>query len=250
MTVSPWPSLLKKDFRLALPWFLGGLGLIIAFDLWFAWSPHPEVRLAFSSMLVFAHIIYFPVYLFISLWVEGKQMHQWLHSPRPAWQLILSKLVVGIPFILLSLSISGLYPTYLVLGPTDLFASLPGLDPTAFWSDVGLMLMAILWISFHLSLLLLVVWSVYRWLRTYLGKWTWLLTGAGFFFFLYLYSKWVTSHYYELLFQWGPTMNIKGLTEGQTSTPFIHTGDILFDLLLAAAFFTLAQWILEKRMEV
>lgn len=250
MTVSPWPSLLKKDFRLALPWFLGGLGLIIAFDLWFAWSSHPEVRLAFSSLLVFAHVIYFPVYLFISLWVEGKQMHRWLHSPRPAWQLILSKLVAGIPFILLSLGVSGLYPTYLMLGPIDTFGTSSDLDPTVFWWDVVLILALLLWASFHLSLLLLAVWSVYRWLRTYFGNWTWLLTAAGFFSFLFLFSQWINSHYYNLLAQWGPTLNFKGLTEEPTSIPLIHTGEILFDLLLAAAFITLSQWILEKRMEV
>lgn len=249
MTVSPWRSLLNKDFRLALPWFLGGLGLIIAFDLWFSRASLLGTRLAFSSMLVFAHFIYFPVYLFISLWLEGKQIHLWLYNPCPAWQLILSKLVVGIPFTLLSLGVSGLYPIYLVLGPMNLFGNNPTLDPTAFWSDVGLIVLTILWTSFHLGFFLLAVWSVHRWLRTYMGKWSWVITTVGTLAFLYLLTQWVTSPLHASLFQWGPSAEWKLLGDNRVFEP-VYTGEILSDLLMTFAFFFLAQWILEKRMEV
>ena len=33
----------------------------------------------------------------------------------------------------------------------NLFGNNPTLDPTAFWSDVGLIVLTILWTSFHLG---------------------------------------------------------------------------------------------------
>ena len=71
-------------------------------------------------------------------WKESKCICGFI-PPCPAWQLILSKLVVGIPFTLLSLGVSGLYPTYLMLGPIDTVREpVRPWDPTVFWCDVGL----------------------------------------------------------------------------------------------------------------
>lgn len=246
--MTPWMGLLKKDFRLTLPWFLGGLGLIVALNFLLTWMIG---MVAFSYLLVLAHFLYFPAYLFISLWLEGKQMHQWLHTPRPAWQLLLSKLVVGVPFMILSLGVSGLFPTYLLLGPTDLFGINPALEPSVFWSDLGLGFLMMLWTSFLLGLFLLVIWSVYRWLYIYIGKWSWVITAAGAFAFLYLYTRLLNSPLYTSLSKWGPTFKFKMLErEGANLGPLVYTGEILLDLLIAAGFFALSHWILEERMEV
>ena len=81
-----------------------------------------------------------------------------------------------------------------------------------------------------------------------MGKWSWVITTVGTLAFLYLLTQWVTSPLHASLFQWGPSAEWKLLGDNHVFEP-VYTGEIRPDLLMTFAFFFLAQWILEKRME-
>jgi hypothetical protein len=84
--MTAWRLILHKDFRLGLPWL--GLGIIVvATGNVFAAAllENPMYRFIAAGILAGAHILYFPVFLGMSLGWEGRRLHQWLHSPRPGW---------------------------------------------------------------------------------------------------------------------------------------------------------------------
>ncbi|WP_142505196.1 hypothetical protein [Melghirimyces algeriensis] len=239
--MSTWRGLLKKDFQLALPWVLGGFALILMADLWAVWmTSKASGRFGLSLMPILAHILYLPIYLMISLWLEGKQMHQWLHNPHGMWKLLLSKLVLGIPLMLLSLIISGIYPVYLLVS-LDLDINL--LEKQLNLVTIGQFLLSTVWFSLDLALWGLILWSIFHWLRPFFGKWSWVVLSVVGLAFLYLSAQWALSPTYETLTQWGAIVT---LPDNLT----MYMGELLHDLLLGTSFFFLSVWILERKLEV
>ncbi|MDA8352055.1 MAG: hypothetical protein M0Z65_02450 [Firmicutes bacterium] len=249
--MTAWRGLLWKDTRLILPWFLGGLALILLFDVWVTLTvDSPNARFGLSLFPLFSHFFYYPLYLMITLRVEGKQMHQWLHNPHPAWQLLLSKTGIGFPLMVFSLGVSGLYPSF-VLITHDFFQIHSVLDPVSLWMDVGSFLIGIVGYSLNLGIILLLLWSIYRWLHTWWGKWTWVPLAGGFIAILYGFSQIMKTALYDTLFRWGATWpQFHSIPESQPSAPGLYTGELLLNMLLLALFFFLSGRILDRRMEV
>ncbi|WP_141201625.1 hypothetical protein [Paludifilum halophilum] len=245
--MTAWKGLLHKDFRMGRTWLLTGIFIVVAVNLFIAFRvPSMEKRFGWSLLPVTLHLFYWPVYLYSSLQVEAKQLHQWLHNTQSALRLVTSKLLNGLLAMLISLLISAAYPSYLfyilireghilVRDGTSAFS--------AEWVRFGFTALgSFLWISLSLSLLVLLLWSAYRRLNPYTGKWTWLVTAVGGISLLLLFGKWVHTDLYLWLTQWG---FIPYTLPGEANvTPYI--GEYLFDFLLNTGLFFLSCRLIEK----
>ncbi|MDR6225299.1 hypothetical protein [Desmospora profundinema] len=236
-------ALWKKDFRLNAPWVLGGLLLIVAIHLLILLTVKTkEVQFALSLAPFFFHAVYFPLYLFISLQGESKQMHQWLHTPHSASVLLLSKVINGAAALFVSASIAAIYPLILFFGPMSTHVA--GSRTDIF--SIGFQVVGYIWIvSVQIGLFVLAVWSIYRWLKTYINRWTWVLVVVLVFTWWWGLAHFMDSTFYEWLTQWGPV--VIGTAEYDD---YLHLGKIVFEGILGAAYFGLAAWLLERKVEV
>ena len=81
--MNAWLAVFKKDFRMAAPWLLTGLLIILSIDLIALLTV--ENRKQIDLKCIF-HLFSHPVLSLLSgcsLEREKKQMHLWLHSPLP-----------------------------------------------------------------------------------------------------------------------------------------------------------------------
>src|SRR5699024_2199813 len=133
----------------------------------------------------------------------------------------------------------------------DFFQILSVLDPVSLCMDVGSFLIGIVGYSLNLGIILLLLWSIYRWLHTWWGKWTWVPLAGGFIAILYGFSQIMKTALYDTLFRWGTTWpQFHSIPESQPSAPGLYTGELLLNMLLLALFFFLSGRILDRRMEV
>ena len=101
--MATWTALFKKDFRLTRTFFF--VGLVINFlILLLALLPGGKLYLFIPLLVaVVLHVLYLPILLFISLKTEANQLHLWLHNPRSAATLLISKILNGIVMTVVSL---------------------------------------------------------------------------------------------------------------------------------------------------
>ena len=95
---------------------------------------------------------------------EGRRLHQWLHSPRPGWQLLLSKVLNALAASILSLSISLLYPAYLVHRFPELRKLLESMD----WGGITYQCFST---SISFGFLVMVLWTMKHVLKNLIGPW-------------------------------------------------------------------------------
>lgn len=246
-----WRGMLVKDFRLILPLFLGGLMLLTAIDLWATLAiDNRTLRIFITLIKAGLYLIaFFPMYFYISLRSEGDKMHQWLHTPRPTWQLLLSKLFVGIPLFFLSLVVSGLYPSWMIFNHFDLFGT-TALNPLSLCADIALVLTKTFGTSLIIGVFVMTVWTAFHWIRSYVGKWAWPIIVLGTLALLYSFGRFILTPMAEFLMQWGPIIQGSALLqEVLKGKPTIYTGEILMALLLTLLLFALSSTIL-NRLEV
>lgn len=233
-------SMLKKDFRMGVPWLVTGLLIILLINLIAVLAVDDlEGRMILSAIPLFLHILYFPIFLGGTLERESKQMHLWLHSPRPAWQLLLSKVLSTLTAFLLSFGFSLVLPAYLGWRKTPILthegtveAGLPSPLEAA-----G----SILSTSLYLGFLFMLFWVIQQSLKSYTGKW-----GSGITIGIILFTLFFT-----------PLLNIKTKVSPDQSSVEIGfleteqwTNGLLWSFPLMLIFFLLSAWLLERKTEV
>ncbi|EGK11872.1 hypothetical protein ACFQ49_09730 [Kroppenstedtia eburnea] len=232
--MNAWLSLFKKDFRIIAPWLLTGLLIILSIDLIaLLMVADLETKMILSAVSIFFHILYFPVFLIGSLEREGKQMHLWLHSPRPAWQLLLSKVLNALTAKILSLGFSLVVPAWLIWKYPILMQELTKADMDSL-VDAAVSIFAA---SLNLGFLFLLLWTIQQSLKRWIGKWS----GVIFVVVILLYN---------------PLMGLKthvGSDEAYVEFKVNELGPwagegLSFTLMFL--FFLLSAWLLDKKTEV
>lgn len=231
----PWLNLAKKDFRMGAPWFVTGWLIILSIDLIAVLAmDDPAGKMVLSAIPLFLHVLYFPVFLSSTLERESKQIHLWLHSPRPAWELLLAKVLNALIASLLSFGFSLLLPLYLTWKS-------PEMTEEANLNSLLTAAGSILSTSLYLGFLFMLFWVIQQSLKSYTGKW-----GSGMIMGIMLFTLFFT-----------PLLNIKTKVspdESSVEISFLETdgwtNGLLWSLPLMLLFFLLSAWLLERKTEV
>ncbi|MDQ8736218.1 hypothetical protein [Paenibacillus sp. LHD-38] len=246
--MTEWAALFKKDFRLTRTVFFIGLVinfLVLLLTLYVDMNTGDNLFLFIPLLVaVVLHIFYLPVILFISLRTEADQLHLWLHDPRSASTLLLSKVLNGIAMMFVSLVILYLMAGSLIISRFSLIE--------AYWTDTlkaGLLIFPhIFLISIMISAFVILLWSIHHALKYRIGRWTWLaLLGAV------IIPSWVgalidSSKPYKLLTQW-LSMETNFPTFAIDPIP-LYAGEYLYHFMVVVGLFYLSAWIMDRKVEV
>lgn len=230
-----WLMMVRKDFRLGLPWLWTGSLFIVCGHLSVAWLLEGQEQLLATLYLLFSHLLFFGLYLILTLSAEAQQLHQWLHVPRPAWQLLLSKIWCALLAATLTFVLSSLYPFSLLV---DGIGWVTGLERffTAY--------LHLTWFALRFGLILMLIFVLQTVFSFGKGK-DWIL-GLS-LLLLILFAPSVSS--WILPVGWGGWPDWVQLFEQGAALP-LSTLAIGGDGLLMGACFTASSWLLEKRTEV
>ncbi len=250
--MNPWNGLLKKEFFLLRNALLTGFALLIvafaASAIFSAALEEKDLLAAGAISSAFLHMFYMPLFLLISLSSEQKQMNLWLYNPQPVGVLIVSKMLVILGGMVVSLLITGIY------GVTVLSRFPPAQQP---FDLSGLLLLGsaaavlIIATSIYLSLWLLLGWSVFFATRTYIGNWSWLAVGLLFIALQFVTEWFQNTAAYEATAHWGK-IELAPLTEplGEVSTFHFYSGGLIFTALFAILMFLVSAWLIDRKVEV
>ncbi|MGF7086194.1 ABC-type transport system involved in multi-copper enzyme maturation permease subunit [Kroppenstedtia sanguinis] len=231
--MNAWLAVCKKDFRMVAPWLLTGLLIILSIDLIALLTvENTEAKMALIVAPMFVHILYFPVFLSSSLERESKQMHLWLHSPRPAWQLLLSKIVNACIATALSLGFSLVVPVGLIWTYPTRMQEITMADMDSLVDAAVSIFIA----SLSLGFLFLLLWTIQQSLKGWIGKWSGVI-------------------YVAILFN-NPLMGLK--THVSSDGAYVEFkvselgpwADGVLSFTLMFLFFLLSAWLLDKKTEV
>lgn len=250
--MKPWLALVKKDLRMNRTFMLVFWLLLLAFSLWFTYAfSTTESILLGTAILFILHIAYFPLYLFLCLSGETKQLHLWLHTPRSVIALLSSKITSGIIATFLSMGLAAIYPLWLSSRLYDQYMDyIPFTTGELIRIGIELILLMVL-LSIQLGIVILFFWSLHRWIHRFAGKWTWVITFFAVISLMSLWSQFTFSPVYDALTQWGEPIPLyvwqfaEYAEIGQT-----YLGQQLFEVISTLLFFAASVWILERRLEV
>ncbi|MGD6833646.1 hypothetical protein ACQCT5_15860 [Sutcliffiella halmapala] len=251
-------GLLRKEWLISRQTFLlTTLGLLSAWLISIGFSIYheqPGIGLVVTTMIIGGHIFYITVFLISGLIMEGKSQ-LWLHSPQPAFKILLSKVVTGLYLHLASFSI-------FILAIIILFEAFPRLENFNYFSlfiSGGLGITAI---GIELGLYLLFYWAFYHATGTHpvLGKYKALIT-LSFAFLLHSLLAYLgdTSFVSFISGLWPlPLDHIVGLyfevaDGGGTINPDsnqLTVGYLLLYFFRISIWFSISAWLLEKVVEV
>ena len=240
--MTKWTTMLKKDLRLSTTALLVGFAVTLVCSV-IAGLVGEYVYIPLLAAAAF-HVFYLPISLFASLRTEAAHLHVWLHNPRPAVSLLLSKLLSGLVTLLISLTV--LYSIAGIL----LRAKFSAIEPywTDIWSAGWLVFLHAILLSIAIGVLVIFLWSLYHALKHRVGRLTWpILIGIVILTNL-LDELFTSSSQYRSLAEWG-SIEISFPTFSVDSFP-VYVGDYLYQLILVIAMFILSSWIIDKKVEV
>ena len=97
--MNAWLNLLQKEFRMTRNSIILSLAILFIGGLWLvflSYSRNIGFIIAPAAMLLVLLLFYPAIYMLKSLAWEWKVTpHLWLHSPQPAWMLLMAKLAVA-----------------------------------------------------------------------------------------------------------------------------------------------------------
>ncbi|OCT16160.1 hypothetical protein A8709_01565 [Paenibacillus pectinilyticus] len=237
-----WAAIVKKDLRLSTTVLFAGL-VINVMSIVIAGLVGQYLFIPLLAAAGF-HVFYLPIALFASLRTEGSQLHVWLHNPRSAASLLLSKLTSGLATMIVSLAVLYAMAGILLRAKFRLME--------AYWTDTWsagwlIFLHAIL-ISVAIGVWVILLWSLYHAVKHRIGRWSWVVLIG-----VVLLSSWIddiitSSSLYKLVTQWGgmeinfPTFSVD---------PFsLYLGEYFYNLIIVIALFYLSSWIVDRKVEV
>lgn len=246
--MAAWAALFKKDFRLTRTVFFVGLVinfLILLLTLYVEMNTGDNLYMFILLLIAIVfHVLYLPVMLFISLKTEANQLHIWLHNPRSATTLLLSKVLNGIVMTVVSLVVLYMMAGFLIISKLSLIEE--------YWTDTwmaGLLAFPhILMISLLFGIWVILLWSLYHALKYRIGRWTWVALLGAVILPNWLSSLIESSDLFKQLTQWG-SMELNFPTFSIDPIP-LYAGEYLYQLIFIIGVFYLSTWIIDRKVEV
>lgn len=242
-----WSALFIKDFRLTRTVFFIGLVMNVLIALLTLYMG----RVADDSLLMFVpvaiavaiHVIYVPLIVFISLKSEGNYLSLWLTNPQPAFTLLMSKIANGLMMIVISLALLYALSGLLIAPKFNLIE--------LYWTDiwrVGLFIFPhIIWISMELSVVVMILWASYQYLKLKIGRWSWAVVVGTTLLFGELDALFKTSKLYRLVSEWGGiTYKFPTILSEPIQT---YVGEYIFDFMIIVGLFIVTAWLVDNKVE-
>ncbi|SFS66226.1 hypothetical protein [Marininema halotolerans] len=233
--MSPTLGMLKKDFRMIrFRFIMFTIFLFLSMFTHFQWNSGIHLG-AFS---LFFYLFYVPAFVWAGLHTEGKNLHQWLHNPLPAWRLLSSKVFIAIltfiPLLIGSIAIT------LFLNNQDHkgFYSINFPPFTTFLYIVAIVLL----ITLFLVSLVCLLWTTYHGIRQFTEKWAWVLNVL----LLFIYN-WILVRLAHSAISWIPVVYSQWKIGTHSYINLIVLG---FITMLTIIQFAIACWILDRKVEV
>ncbi|MGC4376717.1 hypothetical protein WD019_07265 [Fictibacillus sp. Mic-4] len=253
-----WRGLLKKEYRLGLPVMvieLSVLFLCIGFAFFLEWKTgRPDFLIVTSVMLLFFHCFFLFVYMPVSLALEKKRMHLWLHNPASGAVLLSAKMAAGLLFMVASLFITSLFVLYSCVFHYDVFqeSNVTGLH--IFRIGI-LIILHIIVTSLQLGIWISFIWGMDQLLQRLVGKVASGVAVALFFIgSVWLLTKMASSQVYTYLTHWGQIHVVSLFTSDQLDVKNfsynLYIGELVFDSLVALLLFFITSWIIDRKVEV
>lgn len=242
-----WSALFIKDFKLLRTVFFLGLVMNVLISMLTFYMG----RVADDSLLMFVplaiavgiHIIYIPIIVFIGLRIESNYFTLWLNNPKSAIKLLLSKILNGLMMMVISLALLYTLSGLLIVSKFNL------IEP--YWTDtwrVGLFIFPhIIWVSMELSVWIMVLWALYKYLNLKIGRWSMTVVVGAIILSGGIVALFQSSKLYRLFTEWGgitykfPTI---------LSNP-IHTyaGEYIYEFMIIVGLFILTAWLVDNKVE-
>lgn len=258
--MSAWVNLFQKEYRMTRNATFISLAILLAGGLWLLYLSyrHNIAVLLIPAGFLLVFLLFYPaMYILRSLAWEWKvSPHLWLHCPQPAWMLLSAKLahpllhslaVMALTAVLLTLGISiSPHPEQLGLNTADL---LPLLFEAGFYA-AAVIVAASIYISAWATMI-----SVATVLAgQFLGRFRWVAGVAVFLAATAGVGRLEETGAYALITRWGMVnININHFSpfpRMDINIGQFYAGEVLFYLLLTAALFALAAWLIDRKVEV
>ncbi|MFC0523958.1 hypothetical protein ACFFGV_10345 [Pontibacillus salicampi] len=260
--MSGFKGLWKKEWRLTLAFHIFVLLLqlvIIGLTYWRVSSFNENFVLIPMLLILILHIFYLPGFMLVSLGKEARMLHLFLHSPRSIHTIMGAKALNGLLFMVISLTVINGLIVY-VLSRTELFTGKVGeIIRLLLWGDVQLIAL-----SLEFSIFLFLLWTIRQLLKSYIGKWSILITILIFIAFPFV-TYWLTTQpFYEFMTSWGEVSfgfidliqnldldigNFQMEIEAEEDATW-YIGEVFVELIFTVLFYWLASYLLDKKVEV
>ncbi len=244
--MATWTTLFKKDFRLTRTFFLIGLFIELFILLFTMLAAGGENLYQFIPLLVAVvlHVLYLPTLLFISLKTEADQLHLWLHNPRSAATLLISKIWNGVVMTVISLAVLYLMAGLLLISSFHLIE--------AYWTDTlkaGLLIFVhVIMLSVIIGVWVILLWSLYHALKYRIGRWTWLALIGAVILPTWIGAIFDSTNLYKHLMQWG-SLEMNFPTFAIDPIP-AYAGEYLYHFIIVIGLFYVSSWVIDRKVEV
>lgn len=260
--MTAFQGLWKKEWKLS--WLfhtlLISLGVLITavVYLWLkAKGQEPFISIPLVIILTL-HIFYLAGYLLFSLNKEGSNLHIWLHSPQSIHKMLGAKFLNGALFMVVSMIIFSALLLFLFFSSGELSFIFSDLVKGALIANGYIFYQAVV-----LGVFVLLLWSVYRLVNQYTGKWGLLLVlilAIG----LMLMESWILDSGLMMTFnswtevkvdpsQLFPSIydffNTNYNVNELETVPFSY-GENIVNILFSVFYYFVAAYILDRKVEV
>ncbi|GEK58241.1 hypothetical protein CHL76_08770 [Marinococcus halophilus] len=266
--MTSWLQLWKKEFALTRSVFYWCLALIF-FVVIFAVvmnsgnflsvnANNPAQRvgsvvLGSLSAGIFAHFVYLPIYMIVSLELERRQMHLWLYQPQPLAKMLSAKYASGLTCASISLFINGL----LLLLASWMTPGLPPffglLEEGVTWMQLlALCLLCavfVLLVSLYFSVYLLFIYAFDFAYRHTLGKGLQIVLAIAAVVLLSILANLGLGDVYQAITSWGQ-FSLTGLVNVEFFNLNLYAGVIVFHAVIGTILFILSAQLIDKKAEV
>ena len=263
--IQAYKGLLTKDIKVMKNYYFLGMGLIllavVGGGLLTKYFKEPNIMAAVMLMVLFAHIMYIPLFILASLNIEAKTQ-TWLHNPNSAALLLLSKLGSALVAYLFSICFTLLLAAtvYFLYPSAEFYTLIQG----SLLTNTLYMSIAITFVTIYFAVWILFYWSFFHSLKnvSVAGALRWPIL-ILFWIIQTIAGNYITSSkWFEKIISIGVIeadakwlsidleVNQSSASIGMNPTVEISLVHGLIYTLLVIFLFYLSAWLIEKKVEV
>ncbi len=266
--MNAWLSLTKKELRLGFTAFLvpiiafvvvAAIATFFGYRAGYTW----EVLAVVSVGATGAQIAYLTYYLLWSLQSERKKLHLWLHNPLPAYALLLAKIVAG----LISMAVTTIFTLSVFFTAANLSEDFSnGIPWSVIYDNAWIIGLHFFVFALDLAIWFMFYWMIYLIFTRYIAPFlssvliiiVAIVTSS-------LYGWFTESWLYQKLTMWGE-INVSefikfpqfkadigpegGEFTSEMSNMSAYVGEYVFGIAIALILFSIAAWMLDRKVEV
>ncbi|MBA4538433.1 hypothetical protein H1Z61_15155 [Bacillus aquiflavi] len=257
--MAAFKGLIIKEFKITQYFFITYMILLVAAIVGgYSFTNYIDEPKLFSIgmlLMILAHFFYLPLYLLTSLNIEGRTQ-LWLHNPNSVLKLICAKLIPGLIFQLISLSLSILIAIILI-------------KQFNFFIEDFLIINILMFVSIFLGSIYVSIWVLFYWTLNYALSRILHIKSFRWLFIIFIWATittlatYIRSHsLYKKIISLGEIkLNIipfemKSNTDYGFYEIFIHVPQefsfipFLLYIMTALLIFFVSAWMLERKVEV